>query len=80
MQQSEKEALRTLQLNVFLMGSPERPQNPEKTAQEDDQDLCKLENDETTTALEIPASLPHKSRPRNSSVGKEKLIFQDFSS
>lgn len=55
-----------MQINVLLTESPERPQNREKTAREDDDhDLGESDDDETTTALKTslgqtsPGSSPH---------------------
>lgn len=65
--ESEKEALRTLQLTDLLLESAERPHHDEKTAQVDDeQDLDDSGDDETVAALKTsleqssPGSLRHR--------------------
>ena len=81
--QSEKEALRTLQLTDLLTESAERPQNNEETTQVDyEQDLDDSDDDENRSRVEdvfgaefagIPAPPPHQSHPGNSSTGKRKV-------
>ena len=65
--ESEKEALRTLQLTDLLTESAERPQNNEETTQVDyEQDLDDSDDDETVAALKTsleqssPGSLRHR--------------------
>ena len=64
---SEKDALRTLQLTDLITESAERPHNDEETAQVDDeQDLDDSDDDETVAALKtsleqsLPGSLRHR--------------------
>ena len=77
LRESEKDALRTLQLTDLITESAERPHNDEETVQVDDeQDLDDSDDDETVAALKtsgIPAPPPHQSHPGNSSTGKRKV-------